>query len=539
MRNKFLAIFGTLGVLATVIGLTTTGSASVPYGTQPLNGYRVNGRVLATKIVGNTVYLGGEFTAAIAPNGSTTPRNHIAAFSAVDGSLLAFTADIDQRVRSMELTAGKLFVGGDFNTVSGVARRRLVALDPTSGAVDPWNIYVGSNVHSIKSDGTNLYLGGVFTYVVNAPRLKVAAVNIATRQLVPNFAPQPNGHVFSMALSPDNSKIYLAGNFTAIGAVTRNYVAEISTATGQTTSLATDETDQVLAIDIATDGSKLFAGVGGAGNGADGISTSTGARLWRHHTDGDVQAVRAFGTNAYFGFHDGYQANQTIKILGVDQASGAIDATWNLSVVGFWGLFAIDASPDRLAIGGLFDSVGGLATKNFALIPKSAAQAPLIDLATTWRYSPIPSPSFGNPAAEAFGEDPATWASGTAELGYGDGDEQTTIPFGPNPNAKPVARFSHTMTIAGALVARTLQLRADDGAVVWVNGTEVVRDNVAAGPVNASTRAVTARAGAEESALRSFTIPASAFVSGANHIEVAVFQSSGSSSDLSFAAALS
>jgi hypothetical protein len=84
----------------------------------------------------------------------------------------------------------------------------------------------------------------------------------------------------------------------------------------------------------------------------------------------------------------------------------------------------------------------------------------------------------------------------------------------------------------------TLDLMADDGAVVYVNGVEVARDNMPAGTITSSTRAASNRSGAAESEIRSFTIPPSVVQVGANTIAVEVHQDAPSSSDLSFQAAL-
>ena len=80
---------------------------------------------------------------------------------------------------------------------------------------------------------------------------------------------------------------------------------------------------------------------------------------------------------------------------------------------------------------------------------------------------------------------------------------------------------------------------ADDGAVVHVNGVEVLRDNMPTGTVTGTTRAASNRSGSAENAARSFTIPTSAVRLGTNTIAVEVHQDSSTSSDLSFAAALS
>jgi hypothetical protein len=83
----------------------------------------------------------------------------------------------------------------------------------------------------------------------------------------------------------------------------------------------------------------------------------------------------------------------------------------------------------------------------------------------------------------------------------------------------------------------TLQLKRDDGAVVYLNGTEIARSSMPAGTITSTTLATDA--GGTEGQFFSFTVPASAFVSGTNTLAVEVHQASRSSSDVSFDLGLS
>src|SRR5690606_25685141 len=75
----------------------------------------------------------------------------------------------------------------------------------------------------------------------------------------------------------------------------------------------------------------------------------------------------------------------------------------------------------------------------------------------------------------------------------------------------------------------------DDGAVVYVNGVEVGRDNLPAGPIVPSTpsSSIISDRSAERTPVQ-ITIPASAFKPGANVIAVEVHNSDRWSGDLSF-----
>ena len=79
-----------------------------------------------------------------------------------------------------------------------------------------------------------------------------------------------------------------------------------------------------------------------------------------------------------------------------------------------------------------------------------------------------------------------------------------------------------------------LQLRVlrDDGAVVYVNGSEAFRTNMPSGTISAGTRASTAIANSAESIFTSVSLSASLLRSGPNVIAVEVHQSDPTSSDL-------
>ena len=129
----------------------------------------------------------------------------------------------------------------------------------------------------------------------------------------------------------------------------------------------------------------------------------------------------------------------------------------------------------------------------------------------------------------------SSWATGAAELGWGDGDEATVIPgaaitqyFVKDFNVSNPAQYGDVQ----------LQLLKDDGAVVYLNGTEVARSNMPAGPINTSTLASSFLSGTDETTFTNFDIPASLLTSGTNRLAVEVHQAQANNGDGSFNAAL-
>ena len=139
------------------------------------------------------------------------------------------------------------------------------------------------------------------------------------------------------------------------------------------------------------------------------------------------------------------------------------------------------------------------------------------DLGTTWR---------------AISYTDTAWLSGPAPLGYGNA-ASTTVSFGPDPNNKFITtyfRTAFTVTTPSAYESYMLHLRRDDGAVVYLNGSEVLRSNMPAGTITYTTRAITS-ATSETHFFPNF-ITSSFMLTGLNTIAVEVHQAARASSDL-------
>jgi hypothetical protein len=166
----------------------------------------------------------------------------------------------------------------------------------------------------------------------------------------------------------------------------------------------------------------------------------------------------------------------------------------------------------------------------------------LIPRGSVWRYLDDGSDQGTAWRAPAFND--ASWRFGPAQLGYGDGDEATTVGFGPSALAKYTTTYfrrAFTITDASRYTMLTLRLLRDDGAVVYLNGIEVFRTNMPAGTITAATLAPEATP--DENILFEVAIDTTSNPSllhnGTNVLAVEVHQSWPTSSDISFDAELS
>jgi len=162
----------------------------------------------------------------------------------------------------------------------------------------------------------------------------------------------------------------------------------------------------------------------------------------------------------------------------------------------------------------------------------------LINRNSTWKYydqSPYPGNGWNQPDFNDAG-----WSDGCALLGYNDPDLCTEISYGPESSNKyPSAFFRKTFRVFdGAQWEKLIvDLVRDDGAVVYLNGTELMRDNM---PTVSDYRTL-ALSGVEypyETSYHTFILPPGLIRSGTNLIAVEVHQAQVNSSDLVFDFAL-
>ncbi|MFL6282094.1 MAG: hypothetical protein ACJ74Q_02875, partial [Pyrinomonadaceae bacterium] len=171
--------------------------------------------------------------------------------------------------------------------------------------------------------------------------------------------------------------------------------------------------------------------------------------------------------------------------------------------------------------------------------PQEGDSTVFIPAGSVWKY--LDNGSDQGTAWHQLLFDDSTWASGPAQLGYGDGDEATVLGFGPDAaNKYPTTYFRRSFDVKNAAAYKTLALRLlrDDGAVVYLNGKEVFRSNMPAGAINYKTYAAGGIADAAEKIYQDKKLDPSLLVDGTNVITVEVHQDGPASSDISFDAEL-
>ncbi len=156
--------------------------------------------------------------------------------------------------------------------------------------------------------------------------------------------------------------------------------------------------------------------------------------------------------------------------------------------------------------------------------------------AASWNYFDKGGAPVGDWKARVYND--STWAFGRGAFGYGGRGIGQTVSFGTNAALKNVTTYFRKAIEVKALteLADTIQLalRADDGAVVYINGTEVSRANMPTGVIADSTLATREVGNPDELLYFVYDLPKSILQVGQNIIAVEVHQNTRNGQDIAF-----
>jgi hypothetical protein len=157
---------------------------------------------------------------------------------------------------------------------------------------------------------------------------------------------------------------------------------------------------------------------------------------------------------------------------------------------------------------------------------------PLFAAGSSWRYH-----DQGADLGIAWRQtdyDDTSWPAGPSPLGYGDDHQLTVLDYGPDRNDKyPTTYFRTTFQAddPAALDSLRLELLYDDGAAVYLNGTEILRTCLPE-DLTASSYATCTASGSDETDYTAFGTDLDALVLGTNVLAVELHQVKPDSSDV-------
>lgn len=306
----------------------------------PLPTWQTDGVVWSIAMVGDTVYVGGNFD-HIRPPGADpgdpreVPRRNLAAFDAATGEPLPWNPVVDavpftspnpqngcddldndqwrcDAVREVKSSPDgtRLYVGGDFTKVDGRSRRKLAAFDLPGGTLNSFSHNLNSHVRALAVSNTTLYAGGYLTAVDGTARQRLAAFDTATGALT-SWAPAANRGVHAMVLSPDGSRVIVGGHFNRINGNPPHGLGAVYTdATGTSAPWATgveyvSEARHSHVTDLVTDDDTVYASAEGAGtfDGRLALDPGDGQLRWIDDCRGATQALTLLDGVLYSGSH--------------------------------------------------------------------------------------------------------------------------------------------------------------------------------------------------------------------------------------------
>lgn len=157
---------------------------------------------------------------------------------------------------------------------------------------------------------------------------------------------------------------------------------------------------------------------------------------------------------------------------------------------------------------------------NFAIT--IAPPQSLFSLGDAWLYQSASAGLATGWAGASYSAGTGGWLSGNGALAF----EEATLPAAigtvlPTPATHPTGTyyFQKQFSFSGnpASVRLNLQILLDDGAVIYLNGTEVARPRMPSGTVTAASRATNET---ENAVLENLTIPTAALLNGTNTLSV-------------------
>ncbi len=325
---------------------------------------RVDGRVLALALAGDTLYVGGEFAVAGSGVGGGMPaaRQNLAAFAAADGALLpAVSSGADGVVLGLTAFGTTLYAGGEFATILGTPRAHVAAIDTTTGAVTGWNPGTDGAVRALlpAADGAIVYVGGLFANAGGAARANLAQLD-ATTGAATSFDPGANEAVLTLAI--DGTALYAGGRFTTLGGSARNHAGAVHAATGVVQTWDPNADDAVLALTVAGGSVYLggeFLNVGGLVRlHAARVAAATGTpEPWHPALNDPVRAMVVSGDQvAVGGSFEALGAYPRRNLAAIDLETGRL-LPWNPRADGV--VLALTLGRDRrLYVGGGFQTDG-------------------------------------------------------------------------------------------------------------------------------------------------------------------------------------
>ena len=495
---------------------------------------QIDGVAWSQVVVGNIVFVGGSFAnarpAGAAVGANQTPRTDMLAYDITTGNLItSFAPTFNGQIRAMSVSPDKtrLFVGGDFTTVNGAKHDRVAAFNlssdplyPTATLAATFTGGTDATVRAMTASNTAVFVGGSFSTANGAVRTRLASFQVANGT-VTSWAPTADNVVAALLLTPDSTKVVVAGSFDQLNSVSMKGIGAVqSVGTGPSVTWKTNTSVHSYGSNagftsLSTDGKAIFGSsyvYKGTGNleGSFSAGTSDGTVNWVEDCHGDTYGTYPINGVLYTVSHAHDCSNvggfpdtnprthhravafttQVTGVLNPNSASGypneggkpspsIVDWFPDMVAGSYTGLdqagWSVTGNSKYLVEGGEFPTVNGVAQQGlvrFAMRPTAPDKSGPIVLSS--KLIPTYSTSPGSGAATyTF---PSAWDRDDLTLYYKVARNNVTIWSGSG-NSEfwnlPTLTFTDTGLTAGTTYKYKITVTDADGNVVAGNSTSI------------------------------------------------------------------
>lgn len=373
------------------------------------------GHVLALAMSDSTLFAGGEFTQI---NGQQS--RYAAALDKNSGKVLPWQPEPNRYVTTIEVVGETVYMGGAFSAlghedvnVGPPTHKFFAAVDVKTGAVSDWIPGLDDEIMDIQVAGDRLYLSGRFRHVNGVDRDGFAAFDISSQSLLPLMLPRPiaggrlaiedsilyasgGNEVVAVDLESDgesrwqvsmdgptdlllvyDNALYVTGGFRNAGGLPRRFFAALDRFTGEVSPFTLEITGRLQAMEKV---GNQFLGVGSLG------LTQSKERRWLAAVDGNTGEILDWNPSVEAGsngqIHSLLAVDGLLVVAGIFSGLdgkefhgvGALDmqtgraAPWNLRFAS--GVKVLAAARDRIFLGGSFTSINEQQRHHLAALDK-------------------------------------------------------------------------------------------------------------------------------------------------------------------------
>ncbi|MEQ1832508.1 MAG: T9SS type A sorting domain-containing protein [Candidatus Eisenbacteria bacterium] len=374
--------------------------------------------VLTMQLVGERVYLGGEFTRI-----GGVDRMHLAAVDRTTGAVQPWAPVVAGSVFTLSATHDQLVVGGEFSRIDGKVRYSLASFDRVSGELSDWApelrevvLRNTAQVYILKVSGDRLFVGGRFVSVDGVARAHVCAFMQGSAELS-EWAPQIPYAVRAIAVGGPG--VILGGEEIPALDRPRFEVTAVDSLLGDTILYRVPAELGVLALSIQGSavlvGGSFYQMAGSPRLRAAALELSTGALLpWSPSFGGPIVA---WGESAYGTLAGGtFQSAGGVARRNLGALSLATFAATPWAPEADLGVISLLVDDQHVYAGGNFSTAGGRPREHIAQLDR------ITGAATAWNpgiqgkrdYANVHALALANGTLYAGGD--FAWAGGLPRI---------------------------------------------------------------------------------------------------------------------------